>query len=109
MYAVRWNVKVLDKYQYAMENPACVTERFCKAMLFTTAWSAEEFRKSNHLDYFTVVEVAEDAVLKDMKVMVSEMQAKARSDFREAVLDAKSIGIGVEELHAIVEEPNFVR
>lgn len=105
MYAVKWNATVLGEVQYAMKKPTCVTGRLCKAMLFVTAGEAEEFKEKNYLKCFTVVEVSEDTVLKDMQEMLVEMRAKAESNFREAVMDAKSNGLDVEELHKLVDEP----
>lgn len=105
MYAVKWNATVLGKAQYAMENPTCVTDRFCRAMLFVTAGEAEEFKEKNYLEQFAVVEVSEDTVLKDMQEMLVEMKAQARINFRKAVMDAKRNGLGVEELHELVNAP----
>lgn len=105
MYAVKWNAKVLGKEQYAMENPICVTDRFCRSKLFVTAGEAEEFKEKNCLECFTVVEVSEETILKDMQEMLAEMQAQSRANFREAVMDAKRNGLGVEELHKLVDAP----
>ena len=105
MYVVKWHATVLGKVQYAMENPTCVTDRFCRAMLFVTAAEAEEFKEKNFLERFTVVEVSEEAVLKDMQEMLVEMKAQARIIFRKAVMDAKRNGLGVEELHELVNAP----
>lgn len=105
MYVVKWNATVLGKAQYAMENPTCVTDRFCRAMLFVTAREAEEFKEKNYLEQFTVVEVSEDTVLKDMQEMLVEMKAQAKTNFRVAVMDAKRNGLDVEELHKLVDAP----
>lgn len=51
------------------------------------------------------VEVSEDTVLKDMQEMLVEMKAQARINFRKAVMDAKRNGLGVEELHELVNAP----
>lgn len=105
MYAVKWNATVLGKSQYAMENPTCVIDRLCRAMLFVTAGEAEEFKEKNYLEQFEVVEVSEDTVLKDMQEMLVEMKAQARINFRKAVMDAKRNLLGVEELHELVNAP----
>ena len=108
MYALRWDKKVEGKYQYAMHNNlVSVTSHLSKAEYFVEPLEAQAFKEENKLDCFTVVEVAEDKILEDVKEVLEDMKEQALFDFRRAVVNAKRCGLGVEELHNLVDNIGY--